>query len=159
MHSLNEDTKWQPTQTTATATPATKPLRPLTRKQKAFVQHIVNNPKQSATQAVLATYNVDNPKTAGVVAHENLNKPSIMAELAKYDETAQATLVEVMQYSKDYGRTNSGAKEQGASYASVAARIADSLLDRLHGKATQRIEATSTAVTLNIDLTTGSTEI
>lgn len=127
-----------------------KPLKPLTRKQAAFVKHLVDNPKASATQAVKATYNVTTDNSASQVATENLRKPQILAELAKHSGTAEFTLIEVMNYSKEHGRT--GTKE-GASYAAVAASTANSLLDRIHGKATQRIEQRTEAVVINIDLT------
>jgi hypothetical protein len=41
--------------------------RPLTPKQKAFVQELLDNPKQSATQAVLKTYGKpDKPPTYSI---------------------------------------------------------------------------------------------
>ena len=58
-----------------------KPMRPLTRKQQAFVKHLVDNPKASATQAVKATYGKPfKPVTelsARYIASDNLTKPNI----------------------------------------------------------------------------------
>lgn len=160
MPNTDIETPWQPashvtilqdvsTNTTATIT-TPKPLRPLTRKQKAFVQHLVNNPKDSATKAVQATYNVDNPRTASVVASENLAKPNVMLELSKHSATAELVLLEVMNTSKEFSQQGNTA---GASYATSAITAANSILDRLHGKATIKTETKVTAVTLNIDLT------
>jgi hypothetical protein len=41
----------------------------------------------------------------------------------------------------------------GAAWASVGRATANDILDRVHGKATQRTEVTKQVVTLNIDLT------
>lgn len=51
----------------------------LTGKQLAFVKRIVEG--QSATQAVLATYNTKDKRVAASIAHENLNKPDIKEAL------------------------------------------------------------------------------
>lgn len=143
------------------ASQPTKPLAPLTRKQAAFVRHLIENPKASATRAVKATYGKpDKPVTelaARSIAHENIMKPNIQLELAKHSATAELAMLEVLNYSKEYGRDSEN--RNGASYASVAVSVAKDILDRVHGKATQRVETTSTAVVLNIDLTkTTSTE-
>lgn len=162
------ETAWQPISgdgvTQRQITPVTpenavlpgKPLRPLTRKQAAFVRHLIEHPKASATAAAKAAYGQHKPITDGtarMMGSENLAKPSIQMELAKYSGTAESTVLEVMEYSKEYGRKRSGAKGQGAAYANVALHAAKDILDRVHGKATQRTETTSTSVTLNIDLT------
>lgn len=128
--------------------------RPLTRKQKAFVDYLVKHPKASATKAAKETYNVNTDNSAAIQGHENLRKPNVMLELAKHSATAENTILEVMQTSKEYSRQGNTA---GASYAATAVSAANSILDRLHGKATQRVEQTTQAVVLNIDLT-GVTE-
>jgi hypothetical protein len=98
-------------------------------------------------------YNVKKEgSTARTVAAQTLAKPSVQMALAQYAQKAEDTLIEVMAYSKEYGRTKSQQKGQGSAYAAVAARIADSVLDRVHGKAKQSIDVTSTSVNLNIDL-------
>lgn len=127
-----------------------RPVKPLTKKQKSFAIGIIENPKLSATEIAARVYNVNNRNTARSIAAENLSKPAILAELAKYSVNSELTLLRVMDYSTEYGAE--GGKE-GASYASVAMQTANSILDRLHGKATTKIEQTTTAVTLNIDLT------
>lgn len=126
-----------------------KPNPQLTRKENNFVRHIVENPRLSATSAVQSTYNAKTYNTAKHMASEIMAKPHIQAELAKYDGEAQVTVYEVMKYSKEYGRE--GGKE-GASYAGVALSAANSLLDRIHGKATQRTENLNVAVELNVNL-------
>jgi phage terminase small subunit len=126
----------------------TKAIKGLTRKQQAFVDHLINHPKDSATKAALATYGKsDKPlsyATAGDIASSNLEKPLILARLKEAEEIAQDTLLSVM--------ATSTRLRENAQHASVAKATADSILDRLHGKATQRIQSTSTVVTLSLDL-------
>lgn len=122
----------------------------LTRKELAFAKELLENPKQSATKAVLKTYNTSDYKTASVIASENLAKPRVMKYLENHAEQAENTVLEVMEYSRKLGKT--GTKE-GASYASVALASAKEVLDRVHGKSKQQIETTTTGVTLTIDLT------
>lgn len=113
-----------------------KQLPKLTRKQQAFVNELITNPKQSATQAVLKTYNA-NPNTARMMASENLTKPSILQHLQANSVRAESVIVELLEDKKSEVRLAS----------------AKDILDRVHGKATQRIEQTTTGVTLTIDLT------
>lgn len=143
-----------------------KPLRPLTRKQAAFVKHLIDNPKDSATKAALATYGTQaEPPTYGTamqIAHDNLSKPNIQLELAKYSSKAELVLVEAMGAEKKIYKFNPDTKsnEYLGSEADHAIRLraADSVLDRVHGKATQRTEIETKAVVLSIDLT-GTTEV
>lgn len=130
--------------------------RKLTRKQKAFVQELVRNPKQSATEAVRKTYNATTDNTASQIATENLSKPHILVELAKYDETAQNTIVDVMGTAREYSKLGNTA---GANYAATALSAANTILDRLHGKAIQRTQTSIEAVVLSIDLTSVSNDI
>lgn len=51
----------------------------LTRKQTMFVKQLADG--KSATQAAMVAYNVSNPKTASVIASQNLNKLSIREAL------------------------------------------------------------------------------
>ena len=118
--------------------PLLKPevLLKLTRKQKAFADFLKNNPKASATEAAAQTYNVSTRKSAEVIASENLGKPEIQAYLAKADDHSQMVILQSM-YSKD---------------ERLAFDAARDVQDRLHGKATQRVEQHSTSVNLNLSL-------
>lgn len=127
-----------------------KPLKALTRKQRAFVEHIANNPKDSATEAVAQTYDVKTRHTAEQIAHENMRKPEIMAELSKYLSKAEYNLMVLADKTTEYALL--GGKD-GASYAGVSERVNNSIIDRLKGKAIVRQQIETRAVTLNIDLT------
>lgn len=115
-----------------------KPLPKLTRKQAAFVRQLIENPKMSGTQAALATYNVNNDVTAASVASENLRKPLILAHLEQASERAELNMLEFMAQRKDPRLAFDASKD---------------VLDRVHGKATQRVESVSTGVSITIDLT------
>ena len=122
----------------------------LTRKQQRFVEFILNNPKASATEAAMQTYNVANRDVAKSVAAENLAKPNILAILANHDLQAQKALSEGLKATK--GLYHDGEMVAEEPDHTVRLRAADSILDRLHGKATQRIEQHTSVVTLNLSL-------
>lgn len=114
-----------------------KVLPKLTRKQEAFVRELIEHPKQSATKAVEKTYNVKSNAVARAVASENLTKPNVLAHLVANSERAEAKIVELLESKKP----------------EIQLASAKDILDRVHGKATQKVEQTTTGVTLNIDLT------
>lgn len=127
-------------------TTKTRPItnKPLTRKQQAFVKHLIEHPKQSATKAVLATYDVNNALTAKSIATENLSKPAIVSELAKYNNLIENTLINTI---NDYSNSSKLGER------TLAVETSKYIHDKIHGKATQRTEVTTQGITLNIDLT------
>lgn len=127
--------------------------RPLTPKQKAFVQELIDNPKQSATQAVLKTYGKPGkPPTylsAGQIATDNLRKPQIITKLAQYNDMVESTLLQTVQ---EWGQHDKPRQRE------IAQNAAMYIHDKVHGKATQRVETRSEAVTISIDLTKPATD-
>lgn len=144
-------------------TPINVPVAKLTRKQKAFADYLLNNPKASAAEAIRQVYDIGSKHgitqkngeafTSSMMARENLQKPAIMLYLQNHGIEAETTLVDIMQTGKKYSKT--GTKE-GASYAAVAVSAAKDILDRVHGKATQKVE--TTGVTLQISVDMGATD-
>lgn len=128
----------------------TKPAkdRPLTPKQKAFVQELLDNPKQSATQAVLKTYGKPGkPPTylsARNIASENLTKPNIITKLAQYNDMVESAILQTIQDWKDHDKPRQ---------REIAMNQAQFVHDKIHGKATQKVETRSEQVTISIDLT------
>lgn len=114
-----------------------KQLPKLTRKQKAFVDTLIAEPKLSALQVAKKTYNATTQSSAGSIAVENLQKPAILAHLVANSERAEQVVISLLDAEKD----------------EVKLAASKDILDRVHGKATQRIEQTTTGVTLTIDLT------
>lgn len=122
----------------------------LTRKQRAFADSLLANPKDTGAKAVLNSYDVTSKEVAKVIAHQNLQKPNIQAYLELHANKALQDNLEIAEYAKQYGKE--GGKE-GASYSSVASSINKDILDRTYGRARQQVEMTSTSLNLTIDLT------
>ena len=117
-------------------TTTTKGRPYLTRKQKAFADTLLNNPKMSATKAALATYGTDKDYVAKNIASENLTKPNIQLYLDEHINKAKNRIVTLIDSEKE----------------EIALRASDSVLDRSLGKATQRTENTTEVVQLNLTL-------
>ncbi len=109
----------------------------LTRKQKAFADKIIENPKISAAQAVRETYPIKQEgSTARTMASQNLANPSIQLYLNEHVEKAKNKVVTLVDSERE----------------EIALNASKDILDRVHGKATQRIESHSTSVNLNLSL-------
>ena len=115
-----------------------KQLPKLTRKQASFVKELLSDSKISATQAVKKTYNVTSDGSARQLASENLTKPSILMHLQNHSTEAEIRVLEMMKQDDDKRLAFDASKD---------------ILDRVHGKATQRVETQSTSVNISIDLT------
>lgn len=125
-----------------------KPTYKLTRKQKAFADELINNPKISATQAALKHYGKsDKPisyDTARNISSENLAKPSVISYLAQKNDLVEEVLINTL---TDWGR------EQNTRKREIAVDVGKYVHDKIHGKATQRVEQSTRQVTISIDLT------
>lgn len=108
----------------------------LTRKQKAFANHLLNNPKDSGTEAASQTYDVANRKSAEVIASENLRNPAIQFYLEEHVDKAKLRIVELIDDDK----------------SEIQLRASESVLNRALGMPTQRQEVHSTSVNLSLDL-------
>lgn len=113
----------------------------LTRKQAAFVRAIIENPKISATEAAARSYDVTSRMTAGAIASENLQKPQIQQILRNHAEMAEQRIATLMKQDDD---------------KRLAFDAARDIQDRVHGKATQRVEQATTTVKFTIDLSSPS---
>ena len=118
-------------------------LPKLTRKQNAFVGELKNNPKQSATKAVLKTYGKpDKPlsyATAGAIATENLKKPKIISHLSNYNDIVENTITNtIIEY-----QNSPDIKER-----TLSVDTAKYVHDKIHGKATQKTENTSITISI-----------
>jgi phage terminase small subunit len=116
----------------------------LTRKQKAFADKLIANPKMSATESAHQTYN-GTRQSAEVIASENLRKPPIIKYLNEHVDKAEMVILDVM--------SNSSQMKDEPAHAKIALDASNSVLDRVLGKATQRVESAQTVVTLSLDLT------
>lgn len=125
-----------------------KPKYKLTRKQKAFADELINNPKISATQAALKHYGKPGKptsyQTAGQIAEDNLKKPHVVSYLAEKNDLVEEVLINTL---TDWGRESNTRKRE------IAVDVGKYIHDKIHGKATQQIETTNKSVTISIDLT------
>lgn len=140
----------QPTIKTAPKPPI-KPVKRLTNRQQAFIKLFIQNPTMPLYEIAKEAGYTGNYLTLAQMGSQNLKNPQILAELAKYSDTAEVTLVEVMNHSKqEMYKTD---KSRSVDWANTARQSANDLLDRVHGKATIKTELSSRSVVLNIDLT------
>lgn len=122
----------------------------LTRKQKAFADIILANPTISAKAAATQVFDVKSERIAEVVGSEYQRKPEIMRYLSDHAKDAEGAIVEVMNNARD--------RLESSSFQRLAGDMANSILDRVHGKATQRVEMNSTSVAITIDLSLNDDE-
>jgi len=116
-------------------------LPKLTRKQQAFVNELKNNPKQSATQAVLKTYNVTTNHSAEQIAHENLRKPEIVSHLDAYKDIVENTLTNtIIQY-----QNSDNIKQR-----TLSVDTAKYVHDKIFGKSKQITENTNLNVSIEM---------
>lgn len=99
----------------------------LTRKQKAFADLLIAQPKTSATEIVRQTYAVTDTNTAKSIASENLTKPNILNYLNKHVDTAQEVITGFMEL-----KDSESIQEKRLAYDS-----ATQIIDRVAGKPTQ----------------------
>jgi hypothetical protein len=93
--------------------------------------------KKNATEAYRAIHPTATDVTARTNAHKLLNKPEAQIYLQKHIDKASSTIVTLLDSEKD----------------DIRLRSATDILDRSHGKATQRVETSSKVLTISIDLT------
>jgi len=122
--------------------------RKLTGKQKAFIKELIDNPKQSATQAAIKAYGSPDkpvsPGTAAIIAHENLKKPQIISKLQNYTDLVESALVNTV---------SDWASEDAPRKREIALDAAKFIHDKVHGRATQKVEMQSQQVVITIDMT------
>lgn len=115
----------------------------LTHKQKIFVQHILDNPTDSYTEAAKKAYPNQTKLSQYQQAYENLKKPEIIMALGKANDIVESTLINTVQ---EWGN------HEKPQQRSIAVDTAKYIHDKIHGKATQKVEQTSQTVSVNIDL-------
>jgi uncharacterized membrane protein YfhO len=129
-------------------TGSTKPRqRKLTGKQQAFVNELINNPTSTATQAYRVAYKPKETTSKQVIHnHASLLKkqPAIAMELAKYSGMYESVINDTIQ---DWGHEDNTRKRE------IATTLAMYAHDKVHGKATQRVQQTSEVVSISINLT------
>lgn len=104
---------------------------------KRTLDIIAQQKKRNATQAYIDTHPGVSRAVAQAKSGELLAKPEAQIYLQEHVNRARNTVVELLNSEKD----------------DIRLRASTDILDRNLGKATQKIEQTTTGITLNIDLT------
>lgn len=116
----------------------------LTRKQALFVKQMIDNPKQSATEAVRQVYNTKTNGSARAVASENLTKPNIIMALEEHANLFESVIVGTV---RDWGNA------EGTRKREIALDAAKFGHDKIFGKATVKIQQSTSVVQIAINLT------
>lgn len=111
-------------------------------KTKAFADRLLSNPKTSPTQAYIDTHITTNRDTAKVEASKLLTKPNVRIYMGEHVKKAKEINVEILNSLDD----NSSISEKRLVHD-----VAESILDRELGKATQKTENTSVNLNLNLE--------
>lgn len=104
---------------------------------KRVLDIIATQTKRNATKAYKEVHPNASDASAQVLSSALLAKPEAQIYLQQHVDKATSTVVELLDSQKD----------------DIRLRSAQDILDRNHGKATQKIEQQTTGVTLSIDLT------
>ncbi len=104
----------------------------------------------------MKTYNPKNKTSAAQISSNNFRNPNIQAYMTKHSDIATEAMMETLAVSRAYAKKGN---TSGAAYAGVVATISKDIHDRVYGKATQRLEVQSTKVSVNIDLTSGESDV
>jgi hypothetical protein len=116
--------------------------RPLTRKQKAFADYLLNNPKASNGEAAAATYPVKNANSARVRGHSVIMNSNVQSYLSKHTNLIEDTIINtITEYQQD----------DRLGHRALAVNSAQWVHDKIHGKATQKIETTGVHIRMNIN--------
>lgn len=107
----------------------------LTRKERLFINDLLNDPSQSATSVIERHYNTTSKSSATSLAHNKMTKDDIQIILKDYGTEAIHTIHDVMTTGSESNRL-SAAKD---------------LADRTFGKATQRTESVSLTIEAVVD--------
>ena len=117
----------------------------MTGKQKAMITERLKDPKASNAEIIKrAGYKVNGVQSASQIYLENLKKPEIASRLEPIVDEMEDTLI------TDVRKFRDSEKLGERQLANDTARW---IHDKVRGKATQKIEQTTTGVTLTIDLT------
>lgn len=122
----------------------------LTPKQRVFVQEYVDN-RGNGTKAALKAYGTDDKpvaySTAHSIASENLQKPSIVMALGRFNDMIESKIVRTIE---DWGDSDKPRERE------IAVDLMKYSHDKIHGRASQSVNISSTHVNISLDLTGGA---
>lgn len=118
---------------------------PSTGKRKAFVKERLDNPTEPVSTSVRkAGYNPKDIYSASAIGHKLMKEPQIIMALGKHNELFESAIVGTV---RDWQNSETPRKREIALNAAMFGH------DKVHGKATVKLEQQSTIVRININLT------
>lgn len=117
---------------------------PLTAKQKAFVKAKLDNPKISNTDAAMVAYDAKDRSVGSTLGHNLIRNQKIIMALGEHNDLFESVIVKT---AKDWQDSNTPRKREIALNAAMFGH------DKVHGKATVKIDQQSTVVRVSINLT------
>lgn len=118
----------------------------LSKRNKEMVREYATNPKLTKTDAYELTHKVGEKTTRDSVlsqASEAFRNPLVKSELSKYSNLSEETVIDTIeQYRKSDKQWERILANDNAKWTH----------DKIHGKATQRVETHNTTVNLNLSL-------
>lgn len=112
---------------------------------KRILDIISTQTEKNATKAYKEVHTKASDVTARTNVHQLLQKPAAQTYLQKHIDKSIETKVRILDKAEK--------KEDDLQWQTLANTVSEQVLDRQLGKATQRVEQTTTGVTLTIDLT------
>lgn len=116
---------------------------PLTRQNKQVIDIIESEPHTSQTEAYQRVYGVKNRKNANERASKLMAKPEAQVYRQEHVNRATNRVAELVESERE----------------EIALRASQDILDRHHGKATQKQETVNKKVTISIDLSDDAPKI
>lgn len=116
----------------------------MTGKQRAMIAERLKDPRAPNSEIIKrAGYRVNGTQSASQIYLENLNKPEIRTQLSNVSEEVEEVLISTIREFKDSG------KQWERTLANENSKW---IHDKVHGKATQKIQQESTSVNIEITL-------
>lgn len=116
----------------------------LTISERRLAKLLLANPDMTDKEAGLTVFNTTNPEHARQTALQTRNRPAVMAYMEAHGGLAEKTAVEVLR--------NARKRKDKLGWQRLAADQSERILDRLHGKPTQRTEVNGRVLNVTIDL-------
>lgn len=116
----------------------------LSPRQQTFVTELLSNKNTTLTAAAKKAYQSNSDEVAAMTGSRLMSNDKIISALAMHNDLLEGTLLDTV---TDWGHESNTRRRE------IAQNAAMYMHDKVHGKATQRIEQQSVSVDIAIDLT------
>jgi len=118
----------------------------LSHNRKLFVKELIDNPKITPSEAARRSHNLVSARSAAAVANRNMKDPKVLMALGKHSELFESVIVGT---ARDWSKSDMPRKREIALNAAMFGH------DKVHGKATVKVEQQVSVVKIAIDLSGG----